>query len=46
MIPTGYKLPDGWSVKDVLAIEDELLRSEDIDPAWPPFTDESGRPIS
>lgn len=44
--PHGYTLPDGWTPEDVLAVGAELLHSEGIDPAWPPFTDESGQPIS
>jgi hypothetical protein len=40
LIPTGYRLPPGQTMKDVLAISAELLRSEGIDPTWPGF-DES-----
>ncbi|MHB1538097.1 MAG: hypothetical protein ACYCUM_09610 [Solirubrobacteraceae bacterium] len=33
----GYRLAPGQTVHDVLALEAELLASEGIDPAWPPF---------
>ncbi len=35
--PVGYMLGEGQHVRDVLAVEAELLRSEGIDPAWPGF---------
>lgn len=35
--PIGYKLGTNQRVEDVFAMEAELLRSEGIDPAWPPF---------
>jgi hypothetical protein len=40
LIQTGYRLPPGQTMKDVLAISAELLRSEGIDPTWRGF-DES-----
>ena len=33
----GYRLGDGYTFADVLAVEAELLRSEGIDQAWPGF---------
>lgn len=36
---SGYTLPEGQRMEDVLAIGAELLRSEGIDPAWPGFGD-------
>jgi hypothetical protein len=38
--PTGYVLPDKDAVKDILAVEAELLRSEGIDPRWPGFPED------
>jgi hypothetical protein len=38
-IPGGYVLGKNQRITDVLAVEDELLRSEGIDPAWVPFTE-------
>jgi hypothetical protein len=37
MIRGGYRLPPGQTMKDVLAITDDLLRSEGIDPTWRGF---------
>ncbi len=37
--PKGYVLKDKDTVKELMAIEAELLRSEGIDPAWPGFAD-------
>jgi hypothetical protein len=37
--PGGYVLGKNQRITDVLAVEDELLRSEGIDPAWVPFTE-------
>jgi hypothetical protein len=34
----GYRLGQGQSAEDVLAIQAELLRSEGIDPTWPGFS--------
>jgi hypothetical protein len=33
-----YTLGESQTAQDVLAVEDELLRSEGIDPPWVPFT--------
>ena len=33
----GYSLGKDHQMKDVLAVEAELLRSEGLDPAWPGF---------
>jgi hypothetical protein len=33
----GYTLGKDHQMKDVLAVEAELLRSEGLDPAWPGF---------
>lgn len=41
--PTGYVLADKETVKDILAVEAELLRSEGIDPQWPGFPDDKQR---
>lgn len=38
--PTGYVLPKGQHMRDVLAIQADLLRSEGIDPSWPGFDDD------
>jgi hypothetical protein len=35
--PVGYMLGKDQQVKDVFAVEAELLRSEGIDPEWPRF---------
>jgi hypothetical protein len=35
----GYVLGKDQRITDVLAVEDELLRSEGIDPTWVPFTE-------
>ena len=40
--PSGYVLGENQTVKDVLRVEAELLRSEGIDPAWPGFRKRSG----
>jgi hypothetical protein len=32
-----YRLGKNQRAEDVLAVQDELLRSEGIDPAWPGF---------
>jgi hypothetical protein len=37
--PGGYVLGKDQRITDVLAVEDELLRSEGIDPTWVPFTE-------
>jgi hypothetical protein len=45
--PDGYILAPGRTPEDVLAMADELLRSEGIDPAWPALVeppDEQGQP--
>lgn len=34
--PVGYVLGEDQRVEDVFAVEAELLRSEGIDPEWPP----------
>ena len=39
----GYSLGRDQAMKDVLAAEAELLRSEGIDPTWPGFDDETKR---
>jgi hypothetical protein len=41
-------LGEDQRVQDILAVEAELLRSEGIDPAWPPFVEDQGdrRPSS
>ncbi len=36
-VPGGYVLGKNQRITDVLAVEDELLRSEGIDPTWPRF---------
>jgi len=36
--PSGYVLPEGRKIADVLAVEEDLLESEGIDPKWPGFT--------
>jgi hypothetical protein len=40
--PVGYTLGQNQRAQDVLAVEAELLRSEGIDPAWPPLEEPSG----
>ena len=40
-IQAGYRLPPGQTMKDVLAISDDLLRSEGIDPTWTDFAESS-----
>lgn len=40
LIPDGYVLGKDHGVEDVLAIEASLLRSENIDPAWPGFDEQ------
>lgn len=35
--PAGYTLGEDQRVEDIFAMEAELLRSEGIDPEWPPF---------
>ncbi|MGO9248900.1 MAG: hypothetical protein ACLQQB_12400 [Solirubrobacteraceae bacterium] len=37
--PGGYVLGKDQRIANVLAVEDELLRSEGIDPTWVPFTE-------
>jgi len=37
---TGYIMRDRDSVKKILAVEAELLKSEGIDPAWPGFPED------
>jgi hypothetical protein len=34
-----YQLGPNQQITDILAVEDELLRSEGIDPIWVPFTE-------
>jgi len=34
-----YRLGKDQRITDILAVEDELLRSEGIDPTWVPFTE-------
>lgn len=42
--PEGYMLGEGQRVEEVLAVQEELLRSEGIDPTWPGFNgDERSR---
>jgi hypothetical protein len=36
-VARGYTLGKDHRMKDVLAVEAELLRSEGVDPAWPGF---------
>ena len=43
--PTGYVLTSK-DVKEILAIEAGLLRTEGIDPAWPGFAETTERPES
>jgi len=38
-ISGGYVLGKNQRITDVLAVEDELLRSEGIDQTWVPFTE-------
>ena len=43
-VARGYTLGKDHRMKDVLAVEAELLRSEGLDPAWPGFeADRKGR---
>ena len=35
--PKGYVLTNKQTVKEILAVEADLLRSEGIDPQWPGF---------
>ena len=37
--PKGYVLAEKDDVKQIMAVEAELLRSEGIDPGWPGFSD-------
>lgn len=37
--PQGYTLSDEHGIREVLAVEAALLRSEGIDPTWPGFDD-------
>jgi len=39
LIATGYRLPPGQTMKDVLDMSAELLRSEGIDPTWRDFNE-------
>jgi len=41
--PKGYVLSEEHGIKEVLAVEAALLRSEGIDPEWPGFPEHSGR---
>jgi hypothetical protein len=34
-----YKVGTNQRITDILAVEDELLRSEGIDPTWIPFAE-------
>jgi hypothetical protein len=34
-----YRLGKDQRITDILAVEDDLLRSEGIDPTWVPFTE-------
>lgn len=38
-LPTGYFLPEGKTMKDILRMDAELLASEGIDLKWPGFDD-------
>jgi len=38
--PTGYGVRDREAVERILAVEEELLTSEGIDPDWPGFLEE------
>jgi hypothetical protein len=38
-LPGGYFLGPDCTPEDVLAVADELLRSEGIDPTWPGLKD-------
>ena len=43
-VARGYTLGKDHRMKDVLAVEAELLRSEGLDPVWPGFeTDRTDR---
>lgn len=42
--PKGYVLTDKAAVKEIMAVEAELLRSEGIDPEWPGFPETKQRP--
>jgi hypothetical protein len=35
----GYVLGKNQRITDVLAVEDELVRSEGVDPTWVPFAE-------
>jgi hypothetical protein len=36
-LPTGYLLPEGKTMQDILRMDAELLASEGIGPEWPGF---------
>ena len=36
-VPTGYVLSEEQRIEDILAVEEDLLRSEGVDPRWPGF---------
>lgn len=44
--PKGYGLTSKDAVKEILAVEAELLRSEGIDPTWPGFPETTEEPES
>jgi len=44
--PKGYVLTSKDAVKEILAVEADLLRSEGIDPAWPGFPESTEEPES
>jgi len=39
--PQGVRATDEHGIKEVFAVEADLLRSEGIDPEWPGFAEES-----
>jgi hypothetical protein len=38
--PKGYTITGRQDVEEILAIEADLLRSEDVDPRWPGFPED------
>ncbi len=42
----GFRLGPNQTAEDYLAIGDELLRSEGIDPTWRGFDEKDGKTVS
>jgi hypothetical protein len=42
-LPSGYVLNDNQRIEDILAVQEDLLRSEGVDPRWPGFGETTGK---